>query len=252
MKFQILLAGAVFLLTACTPQKPKGNAQEPLDYQVYNKLLKAYVNEAGMVDYEGLLDEKDQLELFLDQLSDNPPSDQWSNKEKMAYWINAYNAFTLKLILDHYPVEGIRDIGPILQIPYVNSVFDIRFITINGVKLDLNFIEHKVLRKEFDEPRIHFAINCASVSCPPLRREAFIAEKLDQQLQEQAIRYINGPHNEISKNRMVLSKIFKWFKGDFTKNGSLVDYIKPYTNVPIDDKTSIFFKNYNWDLNVQQ
>lgn len=252
MNVRLLIIVTVLALTACSPQKPTGTYSEPVDYQVYNDLLQKYVNEEGFVDYEGMLEEKSQLEKFLSQISYHPPADNWSREQKLAYWINAYNAFTLQLILDNYPVEGIKDIGPILQVPYVNSVFDIRFITINGVNLDLNFIEHQVLRKEFNEPRIHFAINCASVSCPPLRKEAYTAEKIEQQLQEQAVRYINGPHNDINEERMVLSKIFKWFRKDFTQNGDLTDFIKQYTTVPVNENTSIFFKDYNWNLNEQK
>ncbi len=245
----------IFLLVgiwACSPPKPVGNNTEPVDYRIYTALLQKHVNEEGMVDYSGLLEERSKLDKFLTQLAHHPPADDWTENEKIAYWINAYNAFTLQLIIDHYPIDGIKEIGPILQIPYLNSVFDIRFININGVDLDLNFIEHQVLRKEFDEPRIHFAVNCASVSCPPLRREAYKADKLDNQLKDQAVRYITGPHNEISEERMSLSKIFKWFNSDFTTNGSLVDFIKPYTPVAIDEKTKIFFKDYNWGLNVQE
>ena len=251
MNIRLYLIVFVLLLAACGQQKPAGTTTKPPDYKLYNELLQKYVNEEGYVDYGGLLEEKSKLERFLTELSYHPPADNWSRKEKLAYWINAYNAFTLKLILDNYPLEGIKDIGPVLQIPYVNSVFDIRFININGVNLDLNFIEHQVLRKEFNEPRIHFAINCASVSCPPLRRGAYVAEKLDEQLQDQAVRFVTGPQNEISKERMLLSKIFKWFSGDFTTKGSLTDFIQQYTQVPIDENTSIFFKEYNWNLNEQ-
>jgi len=252
MNIRILIIFLLVNIWACSPPKPVGSNTEPLDYAIYTGLLQKYVNDEGMVDYSGLLNERNKLDKFLTQLSYHPPANDWTGSEKMAYWINAYNGFTLQLILDHYPVGGIKDIGPILQIPYVNSVFDIRFININGVNLDLNFIEHQVLRKEFDEPRLHFAINCASVSCPPLRREAYTAENIDNQLNDQAIKFITGPHNEISEERVALSKIFKWFTNDFTTKGSLIDFIQPYTPVAINNKTTIFFKDYNWQLNKQR
>ncbi|MCK5368247.1 MAG: DUF547 domain-containing protein, partial [Cyclobacteriaceae bacterium] len=166
------------------------------------------------------------------------------------YWINAYNAFTVKLIIDHYPLESIKDIGSAIQIPFVNSPWDIKFIEINGKKLDLNNIEHSILRKKFDEPRIHFAINCASFSCPKLRREAYVANNLDVQLEKQAIQFINDlERNSISGSHAEVSKIFSWFKGDFTKEGSLVDFLNQYSNTEIGKESKISYMNYNWALN---
>jgi hypothetical protein len=144
-------------------------------------------------------------------LVNNPPDKkEWSESAQLAYWINVYNAFTIKLIIDHYPVESIKDIGSKIQVPFINSPWDIKLIEIEGKKYDLNNVEHSILRKDFEEPRIHFAIVCASFSCPKLRREAFTAEKLEEQLQEQAVDFINDPaKNSISKNKAEVSKIFQ-------------------------------------------
>ena len=110
----------------------------------------------------------------MEELRKGHPNDKhWTETEQLAYWINAYNAFTVELILDHYPVASIRDIKE--GVPFINSVWDIDFIKIEGKTYSLNDIEHRILRREFDEPRIHFAIVCASISCPKLRNEAFEA-----------------------------------------------------------------------------
>ena len=220
------------------------------DHSIWDNLLEKYVTENGFVRYESLLDEQDSLKKYLQVLSENPPQNTWSRAEKLAYWINAYNAFTLDLILENYPLESINDIGGWLQIPFVNSVFDKKFFEIGGEKMSLNNIEHGIIRKEFDEPRIHFAVNCASVSCPPLRREAYKAESLDRQLQEQAIRFINDPDkNKIGRVHLELSKIFQWYTGDFKKNSTLIGFINRYTDTGIDPDAKIDYLDYDWGLN---
>jgi hypothetical protein len=202
------------------------------------------------VDYQQLKQDEMLLDQYLAELSANPPSDDASKESALAYWINAYNAFTIKLILRHYPVKSIKDIGFPLQIPFVNSVFDRRFIRIGNEKLDLNFIEHQVLREKFQEPRIHFAIVCASVSCPQLRNEAYVADKIEEQLQEQAIDFLKDPlRNRIGENSAEVSKIFSWFSGDFTRKGDLVDFLNQYLANPLPADAEIKYLDYNWQLN---
>jgi hypothetical protein len=210
-----------------------------------------YVDHDGNVNYAGFQKDSVELNKYLDILAHHAPDkEKWSRENQLAYWINVYNAFTIKLILDHYPVKSIKDIGSLIQIPFINSPWDIKLIEIAGEKYDLNNVEHSILRKEFDEPRIHFAIVCASFSCPKLRMEAYTAEKLETQLQEQAISFINDPiRNKISKKEAELSKIFSWFKSDFTKNGSLEEFINQYSNTTLDKHSKISFMDYNWALN---
>jgi len=132
----------------------------------------------------------------------------------------------------------------------VNSSWDIKFFKIGGVDFDLNTIEHRILRKHFDEPRIHFAINCASISCPRLRNEAFIAEKLEEQLNIQAHYFMNNPiNNRITEDEITLSPIFNWFKSDFTKRGDLLSYIQNYTDVKLNAEIPLVYQEYNWNLN---
>ena len=220
----------------------------PIDHEIWNDLVKRHVRENGEVDYKGFLNSKESLQVYLDILSHNPPSNNWTKNEKLAYWINAYNAFTIKLIIDHYPLKSIKDIAGNLVM--INSPWDLKFFRIGGVDFDLNTIEHEILRKQFDEPRIHFAINCASISCPNLRNEAFISENLETQLEEQAALFINdASKNVVHDNRLELSSIFDWFKSDFTNHSSLVEFISTYSLEPIQKNATISYLEYNWNLN---
>ncbi len=247
----IVPAFTVLLFQQCKSDVPSKDGSDKIDHSLWTALLEKYVNDEGLVNYRGFIRDSVQLNAYLRRLTESSPDDiNWSEKERLAYWINAYNAFTVKLIVDHYPLASIKDIGSAIQIPFVNSPWDIKFIEIEGKKLDLNNIEHSILRKEFDEPRIHFAINCASFSCPTLRKEAYSAEKLDAQLNEQAVTFINDLlRNDIKSNQAELSRIFSWFKGDFTKNGSLKEYINQYSRTKMDDDTKISFRKYDWSLN---
>ncbi len=240
----------VILFVGCIINSSNLSATQ-VDHIIWEDLLKKFVTDKGGVNYKALLQERYQLKKYLNVLSNNSPDpSNVPENERLAFWINAYNAFTVDLILEHYPVESINDIGAKIQIPFVNSVFDKKFIYISGKKMSLNDIEHKILRKRFNEPRIHFAIVCASASCPALRKEAYLASRLDSQLDEQAIMFINNPEkNNISKDRVVLSKIFFWFKSDFTDKGSLIDFINQFSEINISPKAKVNFLKYDWSLN---
>jgi len=219
-----------------------------VDHKIWSDLLGRNVSQTGRVNYKGFIEEKTQFEVSLKKLSENPPGKNWSDKEKIAYWINTYNAFTVKLIVDHYPLKSIKDIGD--GLPMINSPWDIKFFKIGKTDFDLNTIEHDILRKQFEEPRIHFAINCASFSCPKLRNEAFTGTALDQQLKEQTHSFINNPDkNQISKNETKISKIFSWFESDFLKKeDSIKSFLQPY-HESFDEKNDIEYLEYRWDLN---
>lgn len=222
-------------------------------HKIWDELLNNYVDDNGLVDYQGFASDRKKLQSYLNDLTSNPPDKEtWSQAEQIAFWINAYNAFTVELILEYKPSESIKDIGSKIQIPFINSPWDIKFIEMKGEKLDLNNIEHDILRKEFEEPRIHFAIVCASYSCPKLRNEAFVDGKLESQLREQTSLFINDPsRNEITGASISISKVFKWFKGDFTKNGTLIDFLNKYSQTPINKDARIDYKDYDWKLNRQ-
>ena len=225
------------------------NYANPVQHGEWDALVKKHVSKNGMVDYQGFLKDKKQLQVYLDKLSANRPTSKWSKNEKMAFWINAYNAFTVKLILDHYPIKSIKDIKR--GIPFVNSVWDIAFIPMGKDKIDLNYIEHTILRKEFKDPRIHAAINCASFSCPLLRNEAYYASRLDEQLNDAMRKFVNDPQrNQLDKSNIKISKIFSWFAGDFKLNGlSVVDYLNKYAKKRVQENARIDFLEYQWELN---
>ncbi len=238
-------------------KKAKGNSVDlskinresspPVGHQLWTDLLGRYVSEKGNVDYEGFLRDSASLTAYLTQISNHPPANNWSEAEKLAYWINAYNAFTVKLILDHYPLKSIKDIGG--GLPMINSPWDIPFFNIGKTPFDLNTIEHEILRKQFDEPRIHFAMNCASLSCPKLRNEAFTAQKLESQLEDQAKAFLNDPDkNIITDESIQLSKIFDWFKKDFTQRMDLLAFIQQY-RPDLNRELKLEFLDYNWSLN---
>lgn len=241
----------VWVLVSCQSSTLGGESTVPPDHQIWQQLLKTHVSSDGKVNYRGFVQDKSKLEQYLAQLSANAPDRKtWSKNEQLAYWINAYNAFTVKLIVDNYPTASIKDLGPKLKIPGIQDVWHYEFFKIGGKSTSLDEIEHSILRKEFNEPRIHFAINCASVSCPPLLNEAFTSEKMESQLQKMAIAFINdASRNKITADAIQVSSIFSWFKEDFTKKGSLIDFLNQYSKVKIKSSAKVSYLDYNWKLN---
>jgi len=230
---------------------PTSNSPVP-SHELWDQLLKKYVNEDGRVNYKGFKKDEEKLKEYLSILSKSAPDPaSWSNDDRLAYWINAYNAFTIALILENYPVKSIKDIGSGPLITFVNSPWDIKFIEIGDEKYDLNNIEHGIIRKDFNDPRIHFALVCAAKSCPELRKEAYTGARLNKQLEEEAIAFINDPvRNRISKDKAVVSKYFTWYAGDFKQNGkSVIDYLNQYAKIKINPDAELDFLEYDWSLN---
>ncbi|WP_282041375.1 DUF547 domain-containing protein [Winogradskyella flava] len=206
----------------------------------WDKLLQEHVSANGKVSYSGFKKNRNELNVYIKNLTDNIPIEESSKSEKLVFWINAYNALTIDLILRNYPLKSIKDI---------KDPWNQRLWQFGDKWMNLNDIEHKILRK-MDEPRIHFAIVCASESCPKLKNEAFIASKLEAQLSNVTRAFLaDTSKNEISENEIRLSKIFKWFKKDFEQNGSLIDFLNQYSEVTISNRAKKSFKDYNWNLN---
>ncbi len=245
-----VVLGIFISQASCAQPESRYYECEVPNHKPWSRLLQKHVSTAGFVSYSGFRADSMALNAYLSSLSKCLPSATWSREERLAYWINAYNAFTIKLIIDHYPVKSIKDIGSILAVPFVNSVWDAKFFSIGGVQMSLNQIEHSILRKQFDEPRIHFAIVCASISCPSLMNSAYTASDLEGQLQRQAQSFIqDSTKNYLSLNHLKLSSIFKWFKSDFTKHGSLKQFVAKFANAPIAPRAKVDFLEYNWELN---
>ena len=222
---------------------------KPVSHELWDGLLRQYVAANGKVDYKGFLRDSSRFRSYLDLLGSHHPNDaNWTKKEQLAYWINAYNAFTVKLICDHYPVASIKDIKN--GIPFVNTVWDIKFIKIEGATYDLNNIEHGIIRAKLFDPRIHCAVNCASVSCPRLLAEAFTAEKLDAQLDFAVRDFLKDrSKNVLSADAVQLSNIFNWYQPDFKKSGTLIDFLNQYTVIKINPTAKISYLTYDWNLN---
>ena len=219
-----------------------------VSHNVWDELLKKYAFKNGLVNYKGFISEKKRLIEYTDLLSQNPPTKNWEEKERLVYWINAYNAFTILLIVNNYPLESIKDIA--INIVELKSTWQLKFFKIGGSDFDLDTIEHEILRKKFNEPRIHFAINCASFSCPTLRNEAFVVSKLEEQLEDQAIHFINNQvKNLITANHAKLSNIFKSYGGDFTKNQTIFKFLEKYVPFEFSKDVSLDYLPYDWSLN---
>ncbi|MGA9639450.1 DUF547 domain-containing protein [Flavobacterium sp.] len=211
-----------------------------MDHSKWDALLKKNVSSSGKVNYKGFIRDKAALETYLNILEANVPSKSWSRNATLAYWINTYNAFTVKLIIDNYPVKSIKEIS---------NPWGKKFFALGGQKYSLEQVEHEILRK-MGEPRIHFAINCASFSCPNLLNEAYTEADLSKQLTQVAKSFINDTtKNTITKSKIEVSEIFNWFAGDFKTKGSLIDFLNQYSTVKIDTKAKTSYKDYNWSLN---
>lgn len=248
-----LLITLVLSFSACFRVKDLDSTSKPVSHIGFDSLLRQHVNTEGWVNYEGFIRDSVAFDAYLDLLSKNHPNNRnWPTNEQKAYWINAYNAFTIKLICNNYPIASIKDVQR--GIPFVSDTWQIDFIHIEGKTYNLNNIEHGILRPKFNDPRVHAAINCASRSCPKLLNEAFIAEKLDAQLDTVMHIFINdGVRNKIiSPQKAELSKIFTWFSGDFKKDTpSVIAFINKFSTIKLEEKADINYLDYDWQLNKQ-
>lgn len=211
-----------------------------LDHSTWNDLLKKFVDNDGNVNYSGFKKDIAGLEAYLALLSQNAPLPSWGKNEKLAFYINLYNAATVKLIVDNYPTKSIKDIP---------NRWKKEWISVNGDVTSLNDIEHKILRK-MNEPRIHFAINCASYSCPKLLNTAFTEQNMERLLSKATIDFVNDKkRNRFEGGTAQLSKIFKWYKNDFTEEASLLEYINMYLDNPTRKDAKVEYLDYDWSLN---
>jgi hypothetical protein len=238
-----------------------------LDYSPLERVLAAYVDEAGLVNYAALKQNRAELDRIVEQMARaSPASDPQAfptREARLAYWINAYNAAVLRIVVDHYPTSSITKIG---LIPY--GAFFIERLELGGKKLTLRNLENRVIRQGFHEARIHFAINCASRSCPPLGRSVYRPETLDAQLDAAARAFINDNRQvtlDEAGHHIVLSKIFDWYASDFKeayaqkfhRQGGALDYLEMYLT-PERGRTlarlsgaKVTYHNYDWGLNDQ-
>ncbi len=272
----LVLAGAI-ALSGCTTTLPPAQTsgselqnpsttETPFSYDSYDTVLKTYVNADGLVNYVALQENPQLLEEFVGRLGAVSPDTYaaWDESEKIAFLINAYNAITLQSIIRQKPLKAsIKDIF---------GVWNFQKHTVKGQSVTLDAIEHEILRKEFQEPRIHAALVCAAISCPPLRQEPYTGKKLNQQLDNQSQKWISSPHGlqiDRANNQVFISSIFDWFGDDWKpqygienqfagseKERASLNFISNY--VSAEDKAylaagnyKLGYLNYDWSLNRQ-
>jgi len=234
MKKLLLLFIAVFIASNV-------NAQT----SIFNNLLQKHVTKDGIVDYKSLKENETQLNDFLFYLEKTTPDNSWSTNKQKAFWINAYNAYTIKIILNNYPLNSITDIKI-----KGKTAWKTPFAKVGGKTYTLDFIEHEILRKQLFDPKIHVGVNCASGSCPKLGNIAFTEENVEAELTRLMKDFINDTtRNKLSKKKVQISSIFDWFKEDFTKNGSVIDFLNQYSEIEISPNAKISHLKYDWTLN---
>ncbi|MBW8039979.1 MAG: DUF547 domain-containing protein [Planctomycetes bacterium] len=278
MRYRYMLFACILVLTADVVLAIE-ETRQVFVYDDYAAVLKDHVDDKGMVDYKKFKAAPQRLDAFITAMSKvNPKNyDRWNKEEKIALWLNAYNALTLKALIDNYPIKSsffrsrIYPKNSIRQIPGVWS--KIKF-NVMGRDLTLGHIEHEILRKKFTEPRIHMAMVCAAMGCPPLLNKPYTAQKLNEQLDERTRRFLANPAKfkiDRSAGVVYLSTIFKWFKGDFvtryapdkniSKQGkevsSVLNFIaghleKSDREYILKGDFKIKYLKYDWSLNEQQ
>ena len=199
--------------------------------------LKKFVNQNGKVDYRNWSENRNGLKAYISVLEQNHPEEYWSKNQIISYWINTYNALTINLILDNFPLKSIREI---------KNPWGKKLIHHKLKSYTLDEIEHQILRK-MKEPRIHFAINCASISCPNLSNSAYFSNTLNDQLDNSTRNFLKNK-NSINPNEIKISKIFLWFKKDFGDGKELLSFIEKYSMVKL-NSPKIEYLAYDWNLN---
>ncbi len=254
---------AIRILTVAAAMLPiPGAAQSsgPFDHEPFNRLLRTHVTETGLVDYEAFAESRD-FPAYLDALAAADVA-SLPRAEQLALWINAYNAYTIQLINEHGERRSIRSINKTLGIFGGSGAWKERMARVGGRKYTLDEIEHEVIRDEFKEPRIHFALVCAALGCPPLRQEAYAGKSIEAQLDDQARRFLadaSKNRGETTSETVYLSPIFDWYRKDFPAGPGpfgryLASYLQagPLRTLLESGNFEVEYTDYDWDLNIQR
>ncbi len=257
----LTLWATVFALSSAAVSA-SGAGLTTVDLQPYAVTLRRVVTPDGHVRYAALKADPAGLDAFLASLAAASPADlaRLPEADRIAFWINAYNAITLKTIIDNYPIHasGFSALRfPASSIRQISGAWSRRDWVVLGAKMSLDDIEHGTLRKQFHEPRIHMALVCAALGCPPLRNEPYDGTRLDEQLDDQARRYLASPAGlqlEPGSGKVAVSSIFKWFGSDFAATGGVRAFLTRYAPEPAraalaDPGTAITYLDYDWTLN---
>jgi hypothetical protein len=277
----MLLLG--FFVFGCTTIQPVIKDKPLVDPNIFSnarfdRVLQQYVNERGLVDYSALREDLEDLEgyyyLITAYSPDSHPDLFPSENHKLAYWINAYNAAAIKTVMTYYPIKSVLDVkqpGIFFFLSDKSGFFFFQRLTFGGKSTSLYYLENQVIRKRFGDPRIHFAVNCASIGCPRLPRQSFSGESLDQQLDEETRFFLTEERNfkiDHYEKVIYISSIFKWYEKDFTtwytakfpeRESSLLSYIELYLTPEkieelkkIGNSYPLRYVPYDWRLNDQK
>ena len=249
MDARLIVALLLGVSTACAALDPRFDHR----HADWDALLKKHVvlldgGKASRFTYGAAAAERRALKAYLESLSavGRGEFEGWGRAEQMAFLINAYNAFTVEKVLTRYPdIGSIWDFGKVFGNPFRD-----RFFTLLGGARSLDELEHGILRKTYGEPRLHFALNCASVGCPMLREEAYVGARLEKQLEEQAQRFLSDrSRNRYREGRLEVSKIFDWFKEDFEPRDAYFRRYARTLGMPPQVTPALVFLDYDWSLN---
>ncbi len=266
-RFAIAMIANYSILTGTSSTFAQGSGGFDHSYAAWDALLKKHVKwlpdgKQSRVNYKGMAADRAELKKLLDSFSAVPKADfdKWTREQQMVFLTNAYNAFTVEIILTKYPdLKSIKDIGS-----FVSSTWKKKFFTLLGEEHHLDWIEHEQLRPRYNEPRIHVAVNCASIGCPALPPEAFTPAKFDAQMEEGMVRFMGDrTRNRMTDGKLEVSQIFKWFKEDFEKGNKgfakledvFAKYADQLTAVPAEREklkaksVSVSHLDYDWSLN---
>ncbi len=275
--------GLLLLLSACTTISPSLKSFESaqlseFSHQIFDQALRQNVDDFGRVDYQGLKSQSNSIEAYYQSISqyspDSHPELFPSEQHRLAYWINAYNVAVIKIVLEYYPIAGVEEVKPPLALfflPDKTGFFVFQRPVFGNVSTSLYYLENSVIRERFFEPRIHFALNCASISCPALPNYAFTGNQLNQQLEQEVRRFFSESRNfriDLTTKTVYLSAILDWYQDDFIdwlqikypeKNATLINYIALYLSdekarqlSQLGSQYQIKFIPYDWRLNDQK
>ncbi|GAB3227485.1 DUF547 domain-containing protein [Hymenobacter seoulensis] len=255
MPLQTPLIARLFLFLFCGLLAPLAvqAADNPMLEQLHapwSKLLQQHVTPDGRLNYDGLLDEEDMLLGYLTSLRKVKPDPQtWTPDETKAFWVNTYNAAATYLVLQYYPVASINDIR-VKTVGGLKSPWEAPVVTVGGQAYTLNQIEREMLRDTFHDPRVHFALMYGAASCPPLLTEAYSGARLNEQLDNQARRFLNDPaYNQLTPQHVRLSGLFEAYSAEFGTEADLVAFLNRYGSTPIEPGAKIEFLSFSWALN---
>lgn len=247
------------LVTLCSPVVSVGGQDAPFSHSLLHQTLQAHVDTKGLVDYESLRDDRAKLDTYVDSLAIVSPASSaqrfGQRTDQLAYWINAYNALVLHSVISAYPIASVADLGGL------DGFFEQRLHVVGGDSMSLNHIENEIIRPQFRDPRIHFAVNCGAASCPALDQRAYDGGDIEEHLDQQTRRFASDPGQVSWQDRsLYVSRLLEWYRQDFVESDSsdaaLIAFLQPYAPPKLaasmlEHDTSIRFLDYDWSLNVQ-